>query len=119
MLQNRTWIDPNAEAEFWKQMERLEAVSARLSAFGGVGGLLKGGPFRRAALQRDLDSIRGVAQDLVDRHTVSVIAVPATESAAAPSASSADDPLRRLAGMVVSLRQDRALRPEAGEETAV
>ncbi|WP_416357715.1 hypothetical protein ACLNGM_06695 [Aureimonas phyllosphaerae] len=115
MLQNRTWVDPTAEAEFWTQMERLEAASARLQSLGRISGLLRGGPFRRAALQRDLDAIREHAQTLVDQHTI-----PVCETVeATPSASAAGDPLRTLAGMVVSLRQDRAVRPEAGEETAV
>ncbi|RIY02595.1 hypothetical protein D3218_04315 [Aureimonas flava] len=111
MLQNRTWVDPKAEADFWKQMERLETVNARLGALGRWEGLL-----RRAALQRDLDAIRIHAQDLVDRHTVPADATGA--SPAAPAASPADTPLRTLAGMVVSLRQDRASRSEAGEEKA-
>lgn len=117
MLQNRTWVDPTAEAEFWTQMERLEAANARLAALGRFGGLLKGGPFRRAALQRDLQAIRDQAQTLVDRHTILV--ADADDAAPAAAAAPATDPLRTLAGMVVSLRQDRTARPEAGEETAV
>lgn len=118
MLQNRTWVDPTAEAEFWTQMERLEAASGRLAALGRLGGLLRGGPFRRAALQRDLDAIRERAQSLVDRHTV-LAAEACEEPLSAPTTTASGDPLRTLAGMVVSLRQDRAARSEAGEETAV
>lgn len=119
MLQNRTWVDPQAEAEFWKQMERLETATARLSSSGRLGGLLTGAPWRRAALKRDIDIIQRLAQDLVDRHTIPVSAAPIATIVPEAPASTSDAPLRTLASMVVSLRQDRAIRPEVGEEKTV
>lgn len=121
MLHNRTWIDPKAEAEFWGHMERLETVQARLAATAGWGGLLSGGLLRRRALQRDLEAIERVAKALVESHTILLEndAKAAADAGSASAPTQADESLRALAGMVVSLRQDRVSRPEAGEEQAV
>ncbi len=104
MLQQRKWIDQNAEAEFWAKMERLEAASEALARTRGWRGVLGLATLRRAGLARDVATLRASAEDLVRLHTVPI---DTYDSAPATVQAPGSDALRTLAGLAVSLRQDR------------
>ncbi|WP_279480752.1 hypothetical protein [Aureimonas sp. SK2] len=96
MPQNLVWKSRDAEAAFWQQMQDLDQTRQRLDG-GGWRGLLDRLPFRRRLIHSRIALITASAEELVRQHAV---------EAEAP-ASPAEESLRRLAGLAVSLRQDR------------
>ncbi len=108
MPQNLVWKSRDAEAAFWQQMQDLDRTKQRLDGGAGWRGLLDRIPFRRQVLRSRVAVITASAQELVRLHAV---------EAEAP-VSPADESLRRLAGLAVTLRQDRApSQPATAAET--
>lgn len=106
MPQNLVWKSRDAEAAFWRQMQDLDRTKQRLDGGAGWRGLLDRIPFRRQLLRSRMAVISAAAAELVRLHAVEADASP----------SPADESLRRLASLAVSLRQDRV--PGAPSATA-
>lgn len=113
MQQDLVWDSRDAEAAFWRQMEHLDQTERRLDAGSGWRSLFDRMPFRKQVLQSRMAEIKASAEELVRLHTRKAPAANETPRRVDPVVTAAEESLRRLANLAVSLRQDRAQSQEA------